>query len=251
MSTPASTRAPRPSTAPTRPSRGHRRHVLGALAGLALCGAVAATTAWPGDGEPGTAVGADAVILPGGERLACRVVEEREGMVTIELHGRTFRLERARLEGVERDGQPAVDPVLQEAVSLWARQAASDHAALRRGALAALQTLGPADLPALRAALATLEAGPAGVLDEIAATLEARSLRGQEDASVNAALEAIGLTADRAPLVARVARAYVFRVARGGNPEGAVQELRARLAPLLDMDDLETVVRVLGQATGR
>lgn len=248
-------RGPRRRTLRAMRHRPHRPRPHRAWRALPLLALLLCATLW--SGGPASSEGpegdepSDAVVLPGGERLACRVVEERAGFVTIEMHGRTYRLERARLEAVERDGEPAVDPVLAAAVLRWAGDAASEHPAVRRGALAALGTLGTADLPALRSAGKQLDPAAAAVLDDLATTLEARALRSGEDEAVERALEAIGLSPDRAPLVARVARAYLFRVARGGSPEGALQELRGRLEPLLDVDDLETVVEALTTAPDR
>ena len=228
-----------------RPTQPRLLRALGAclapaLLGLALWGDVPVALGAP-DGE----APADAVVLRGGERLACRVVEERAGFVTIELHGRTYRLERARLEGVERQGRPAVDPELVEAAVRWAREADSPHPGIRRGARAALEALTTSDTPALVAAREQLGEAPMPALDDILATLRAREQRDGENEWVARGLGAIGLDAERAPVVARIARDFIFRLARGGSESGALAELRQRLAPHLDQDDLEALVAAL------
>ncbi len=118
--------------------RDYRRSLPASLAVLLL----AAGLREPLVAGDGTDEVADAIFLPNDERLPCRIEGERNGFLEVRIGGRPYRIERARLRGVERAGRPDHDPDLLDAVVRWAADLASEHPAVRRAARAALESLG-------------------------------------------------------------------------------------------------------------
>jgi hypothetical protein len=211
-----------PALGPRRPFPGRLSPLLLPLLGLALLA---------GPALAGDAQAPDAVILPGGERMACRILEDEAGWLTVQVGERTYRLERARLEGVERDGEPLLDEDLVEAVVGWGDQLTSPHDGVRQGARAALLSLGPTGGPYLRAAARRVGSGPAAVeLRSLATAAEERGRR----ALLEEAARAVALRPLQEGAFAPAVLRYLEACAAGGDAPEARARLESAVAGVLD-----------------
>ena len=106
-----------------------------------------ALPAWSGEGT-------DALVLHTGERVACQIEGEQDGLVLARIGDRTYRIETANLQGAERAGTQLPDPATVAFVETLSPYLARDDAHLRDAATAALRALGAEHIDAIRAAAA-------------------------------------------------------------------------------------------------
>ena len=94
----------------------------------------------------------DTLVLANGERVACEIQGERDQFVLARIGDRTYRIERASLQGAERAGAPLPDAAAVAFVQSVARHLVGADERLKRATRAALEALD--DRAAIEAAAA-------------------------------------------------------------------------------------------------
>ncbi len=181
---------------------------------------------------------ADAIILPGGERVPCEILEERGGVLRIRIGAREYEFDRAALQGAEKAGATLVDPEHDAFVSLLAPRLVHRDVRLIKAAEAALDALGEDGLPAI-AAVAARARSPR-VRDALLARLSgAEKERGQAiqaitDRQVGWAVANLALRSEQVAGFRAALASFFQRLQAGTSREDSLEKLVKELEPVLD-----------------
>lgn len=193
---------------------------------------------------PGAATGEEAptapdtIILKGGERVPCEILEERGGVLRIRIGAQEYEFDRSALQGAEKAGATLVDPEHDAFVALLAPRLVHRDVRLVKAAEAALDALGEDGLPAV-ASVAARTRDPR-IRDVLLARLSGaqqergRAIKAIVDRQVRWAEAKLALRSEQVAGFRAALASFFQRLQAGTSREDSLEKLVKELEPVLD-----------------
>ena len=180
----------------------------------------------------------DAIILPGGERLPCKILEERGPVLRVRIGAREYEFDRSALAGAEKAGETLVDPEHDAFVVALAPRLVHRDVRLVKAAEAALDALGDDGLAAI-AAVAGRARNPRIRNALLARLAGAEKERGQAikaivDRQIAWARATLRLRTEQEAGFRAALASFFHRLQAGTPREDSLEKLVKELEPVLD-----------------